>query len=433
MGRLTAGAREATADGPAPLRRNRDFLLLWSGAAVSLLGTRVAGVSYPLIVLWHTDSPLVMSAVSFAALLPLLLVQLPAGVLVDRWDRRRLMMVCESGRALALGSVAVTLATGRFSAVQLAAVAFLETSLAILYRLAERGAVRNVVHAGQLAAALSQNEARGRAAVLLGQPGGVLLQSAARWAPFLFSAAAGLASLGSLLLIRKDFQQQRKAPPKSLRAELAEGLRWLWRQRFLRAALAFVAGSNLLLQVLPLALFVLVKESGRPQTAVAVIVAAGGIGGIAGALSGSWWQRRISLRAVLVAGLFGWAALITTMALARQPLVLGVLFAGTGYITGVFNVVAAVHQVRTTPDALQGRVAGTSHLIATGANVLGVLLGGLALSSWGAAPVFLLLGGAMVALATTATTTPALRGEHAATADKSTETRETEHGHERAR
>ncbi|MFJ1595215.1 MFS transporter [Kitasatospora albolonga] len=174
--------------------------------------------------LWHTDSPLVMSAVSFAALLlpPLLLVQLPAGVLVDRWDRRRLMMVGEGARAVALGSVVVTLAAGRFSAVQLAAVAFLEkTSLAILYRLAERGAVRNVVTAGQLAAALSQNEARGRAAVLLGQPGGGLLQSAARWAPFLFSAAAGLASVGSLLLIRKNFQQQRKAPKKSLRTELA--------------------------------------------------------------------------------------------------------------------------------------------------------------------------------------------------------------------
>ncbi|MFF8732645.1 MFS transporter [Streptomyces sp. NPDC015171] len=429
---MTAGAHEVTADGPAPLRRNRDFLLLWSGAAMSLLGTRITGVSYPLIVLWHTDSPLVMSAVSFAALLPLLLLQLPAGVLVDRGDRRRLMMVCEGARAVALGSVVVTLATGRFSAVQLATVAFLETSLAILYRLAERGAVRNVVPAGQLAAALSQNEARGRAAVLLGQPGGVLLQSAARWAPFLFSAAAGLASLGSLLLIRKNFQQQRKAPKKSLRTELAEGLRWLWGQRFLRTALAFVAGSNLLLQVLPLALFVLVKEEGRPQSAVAVLVAAGGIGGIAGALSGNWWQRRISLRTVLVGGLYGWAALITLMALAPRPLVLGVLFAGTGYITGVFNVAAAVYQVRTTPDALQGRVAGTSHVIATGANVLGVLLGGLALSSWDAALVFLLIGGAMSALAMAAATTPALRDEHAATTATSTETRETEHGHERA-
>ncbi|WP_328872035.1 MFS transporter [Streptomyces sp. NBC_00287] len=419
--------------GPTPLRRNRDFLLLWSGAAVSFLGTRVAGVSYPLIVLWHTDSPLVMSAVSFAALLPLLLVQLPAGVLVDRWDRRRLMMVCEGARAVALGSVVVTLAAGHFSAVQLATVAFLETSLAILYRLAERGAVRNVVDAGQLAAALSQNEARGRAAVLLGQPGGVLLQSAARWAPFLFSALAGLASLGSLLLIRKEFQQRRKGPQKSLRTELVEGLRWLARQRFLRTALAFVAGSNLLLQILPLALFVLVKEEGRAQSAVAVIVAAGGIGGIVGALSGNWWQRRISLRTVLVGGLFGWAALITAMALAREPVVLGVLFAGTGYITGVFNVAAAVYQVRTTPDALQGRVAGTSHLIATGANVLGVLLGGLALSSFGTGLVFLLIGGAVAALATAATTTPALRDEHAATTEKSTETRETDHGHERTR
>lgn len=414
-----------------PLRRNRDFLLLWSGAAVSFLGTRVTGVSYPLIVLWHTDSPLVMSVVSFAALLPLLLVQLPAGVLVDRWDRRRLMALCETGRFLALGSVALTLAAGRFSAVQLAAVAFVETSLAIVYRLAERGAVRNVVDPTQLSAALARNEARGRASVLLGQPGGVLLQSAARWAPFLFSALAGLLSLATLLLIRKDFQEKRTSAAKPLRADLAEGLRWLWRRRFLRAALAFVAGSNLLLQVLPLALVVLVKEEGRSQATVALIVGVGGAGGIIGALSGGWWQRRTRLRTVLVAGLSTWAALIAAMFLTAQPLLLGVLFAGTGYVTAVFNVAAAVYQIRTTPDRLQGRVAATSHLVATGANVLGVVLGGLILSLWGAAAAFLLPAAVMAVLAVSAALTPALRTEDSPTDPPTVTTKEP--GHEPAR
>lgn len=429
MGGLTGEDPQEPATAP-PLRANRDFLLLWSGAAVSFLGTRVTGVSYPLIVLWHTDSPLVMSAVSFAALLPLLLVQLPAGVLVDRWDRRRLMAVCEGGRFLALGSVALTLAAGHFSAVQLAAVAFTETSLAIVYRLAERGAVRNVVAAGHLPAALARNEARGRASVLLGQPGGVVLQSAARWAPFLFSALAGLLSLATLLLIRKNFQERRTATRKPLRAELAEGMRWLWRQRFLRAALAYVAGSNLLLQVLPLALVVLVKEEGRASVTVAVIVGVGGAGGIVGALSGGWWQRRTRLRSVLVAGLGTWTVLIAAMSLTTEPLILGVLFAGTGYITAVFNVAAAVYQIRTTPDRLQGRVAATSHLVATGANVLGVLLGGLLLSLGGPAPAFLLLAAAMAVLAASAARTPALRAEDSPTDPPTVVTKEP--GHEPA-
>ncbi|MEV7287866.1 MFS transporter [Streptomyces sp. NPDC093252] len=407
MGRLTPGAPHV------PLRHNRPFLLLWSGAALSLLGSRVTGVAYPLVVLWHTGDPLVMSAVSFAALLPLLLVQLPAGVLVDRVDRRRLMLGCEAARAVALAGVVAVLAAGRFSAVLLAAVAFLETSLAVVYRLAERGAVRNVVPAEQLATALSRNEARGRAAVLLGQPGGVLLQSAARWAPFLFSALAGLASLAALLLIRGRFQERRTAPPGSPRAELAEGLRWLWRQRFLRAALGFVAGGNLLLQILPLALYVLVEEEGRARSAVAVIVAAGGAGGIAGALGGTWWLRRITLRTVLIGGLAHWAVLIGAMVTTSHPLALGALFAGCGYLTGVFGVAAAVQQIRTTPDALQGRVAATSQLVATGANVLGVLVGGLALDAFGATPVFGLLGAAMAVLAAAAAATPALHDDPA--------------------
>ncbi|MER6285030.1 MFS transporter [Streptomyces sviceus] len=454
---LTEAAGAVEAD--PPLRRNRDFLLLWSGASLSFLATRVTSVAYPLIVLWHTGSPLAMSVVSTAALLPLLLVQLPAGAVVDRWDRRRVMLVCEAGRIVAVGSVALSLAAGRLSVAHLAAVAFTEASLAVFYRLAERGAVRNLVPPSQLPSALAQNEARGRAAGLLGQPAGVLLQSAGRALPFVFGAVGYLVSAASLLLIRKPFQEERSAasPGRSaagkaaaavpdgagaaaadasgqdagsraggpgarqgpggagasrLAGEVGEGLRWLWRQRFLRSALGYVAATNVLFQMLALALVLRIKEAGLPSQTLAVVVGIGGVGGLCGALAGGRIQRRIPRqRTLLIAGAVSWSLLIGAMGVAGSPVALGALYAGTGFVGAVFNVAAAVYQVRTTPDALQGRVAAAAGLIGSGTNAVGSFAGGLLLAAWGALPTVRTIAGAMAVLALLAALAPDLKGE----------------------
>ncbi|MFE6872248.1 MFS transporter [Kitasatospora sp. NPDC057692] len=408
----------ATGAGPAagpdrPLRRNREFLLLWSGASLSFLSARVTAVAYPLIVLWHTSSPLAMSVVSTAALLPLLLVQLPAGALVDRWDRRRLMLACEAGRLAVVGSVALALAAGRTTVAHLAAAAFVEAALAVFYRLAERGAVRNLVHPAHLPAALAQNEARGRAAGLLGQPAGVLLQSAARWLPFGFGALGYLLSALSLLLIRKDFQQERadRADRPRMATEVAEGMRWLWRQRFLRAALGYVAGTNVLFQMLALALILRIKETGLPSATLAVVMGIGGVGGLCGALTGSRIQRRMRQRTLLIGGAVTWALLIGAMGFTGAPVALGALYAGIGFVGAVFNVGAAVYQVRTTPDALQGRVAATAGLIGSGTNALGSSAAGLLLAAWGARTTVHAIAGAMAVLALFTVLAPDLKGE----------------------
>ncbi|MEV6163203.1 MFS transporter [Streptomyces sp. NPDC052052] len=412
-----AGATPAAAP---PLRRNREFLLLWSGASLSFLAARVTSVAYPLIVLWHTGSPLAMSVVATAALLPLLLVQLPAGAVVDRWDRRRLMLACETGRVLAVGSVALALATGRLAVAHLAAAAFTEASLAVFYRLAERGAVRNLVPAAQLPAALAQNEARGRGAGLVGQPVGVLLQSAGRALPFAFAAVAYVLSAASLLLIRKPFQEERSGTgtvaaqrrAARLASEVGEGLRWLWRQRFLRAAFGYVAATNVLFQMLALALVLRIKEAGLPSQTLAVVVGIGGVGGLCGALAGGRVQRRIRRqRTLLIAGAVAWAALIGAMGLTGDPVALGALYAGTGFVGAVFNVAAAVYQVRTTPDALQGRVAAAAGVVGSGTNALGSFAGGLLLAAWGALATVHAIAAAMAVLAVLAALAPDLKGE----------------------
>lgn len=394
-----------------PLRRNRDFLLLWSGAGMALLGTRVSAIAYPLLVLWSTGSAGSAGLVGFAAQLPSLLVQLPAGVLVDRWDRRRLMIACNAGGAMALASVAVAVALGHLWLPHLMAAAFAESSLTILYRLAERGGVRNLVPPGQLSAALARNEARGRAAGLLGQPVGSLLFGLTRWTPLAFTAFSHVFALLGLLFIRKDFQAGRPAARRAVLPAMREALIWVWRQRFLRTVMGLIAGSNLVLNGLGLAMLVIMHRRGGSETAVALVVAARGAGGMLGALSGNWWLRRVSVPAIVIGGNIAWAALTPLVAVLRQPLALGVLFAAVSFVGGVFNVAGGVYQVRSTPDAMQGRVNSVMDLLGSGATSLGVLLVGYLLDAQGVTATVLDLSGLMAGVAALAVLSPAVRAE----------------------
>src|SRR5919201_2146616 len=114
--------------GPA-LWRNRDFMLLWCGQVVSTVGTRVTNIAFPLLVLAETHSPAKAGIVGFTQTLPYMLFYLPAGALVDRWNRKRIMLAADAGRALALASVAVVLAFGSLSFAQIIAAAFIEGAL----------------------------------------------------------------------------------------------------------------------------------------------------------------------------------------------------------------------------------------------------------------------------------------------------------------
>src|SRR5580700_9678962 len=221
----TAGsATRPPAAGPVPLRRNRDFLVL---------------------VLAVTHSPAKAGVVGFAQTLPFLLLYLPAGAFIDRWDRKRTMLACDAGRAVALGSIAITVALGWLSMAQVAVAALIDGSLFVLFDLAEGAVLPQLVTGEQLPAAIAQNQAKSQGADVAGQPLGGVLFSAAPLLPFLVDAVTYLVSFIALLFIRRPFQLPRAAQPARLKTEIAEGLLWVWRQPFLRAAVGVVGGVNL--------------------------------------------------------------------------------------------------------------------------------------------------------------------------------------------
>lgn len=394
---------------PPPLRRNRDFLLLWTGAGVSLLGLRASVAAYPMLMIFYEGSAAGAGMVAFAALLPQLVVQLPAGAMIDRWDRRRLLICCDVAGLLAMAAVAGSLAAGRLWLPLVMTAAFVDGTAGLFYRLAERAAVSHVVHPTHLSSALGQNEARGQAAGLLGQPAGAGLFTFGRWTPFAFAAVTHVVALWTLLLIRKPLQGERSAPAGSLRAEMAEGIGWVWRQRFMRAAVGLIAGSNLIFQVLPLTLALIVKENGGSAMTFGLIGLVAGLGGVAGALAGSRAAGRARPSVVLAGSLSVWAALMAPVAFTTDPYVLGALLAGMSFAGALMNVVAGVHQVRITPEPMQGRVTSVFALLGSGMASAGALAGGVLLTAFGTDSAALGAAAAMGLLALVAVVAPALR------------------------
>ncbi|WP_316775245.1 MFS transporter [Streptomyces sasae] len=397
-------------DEARPLSKNRDFNLLWVGAGVSALGNRVAATAFPLLVLWQGGSISSAGLVAFAAQLPNLLVQLPAGAAVDRWDRRRVMLVCDLTAGLAMAGVVTALLLGHLWIPLLMAAAFVEGSVMIFYRLAERAAVRNVVRPEHLSTALSRNEARGQASGLLGSPLGSALFTLLPWLPFLVSLAGRAVAGLSLLAIRTGFQQTReKTGERNLRAEIAAGMAWLWHQRFLRAAISLVAGSNLVFQATNLAVVLIIKDNDGSPLELGVVSVVGGLGGVLGAMSGGWFLTRLTASRIVIGAMTVWTALVPMILLSPNPVVLGALSAGIACVGAVSNLAAGVYLAKICPDEMQGRAISVASLVSSGTNSLGAVAAGFALAHSGLTGTIGVATGFMALLAVIAVLSPAVR------------------------
>nr|BFD89289.1 MFS transporter [Kitasatospora sp. Xyl93] len=417
-----------------PLHRNRDFVLLWTGSALSMLGSTGATVAYPLLVLAVTGSAADAGLAGFTALLPLLLFPVPAGALVDRVDRRRLMIWCDVVRGAGALSIVLALALDRLTLAQILLVGFVEGTLTVCHELASHVAVPHLVSKRRLTEALSRNEARERAAITLGTPLGGALFGVARALPFLLDAVSYAVSVVTLLLIRKDFQSAPgtakeaaaaadtgadadAGPPAKPLAELAAGFAWLWRRPFLRTAALAVAGSNLLFRALFLVVVVLADERGASPTGIGVLLGVAGAGGVLGSTAAAWCRRRLPLPAVVIGANWAWAALAVGLVLADDLWLTGALYALMWFVGPIWNVAVATQQLSTTPDHLQGRVSGASSVLSGGALPLGSLAGGLLLQWYGTGTALTALAVWMVLLAAAVTLSKAVRRGPAAPDD----------------
>ena len=400
---------------PTALRRNRNYVLLWVGGAVSALGSRASAFAFPLLVLALGGSAGDASLVGAASTIPYLVVPVVAGALIDRVDRRRTLVVADLGRLVALTAVVAGVATGHAPLLLLGAAGFLEGTLAMVHSTAEPVALRRVVPAPQLTDALSGSEGRTRAGFLLGQPLGGVLFGVAYVLPFVFDAFSYVVSILTSLCLRGDFRARPDAAEpsgqnvKAAVREVGTGIRWLWSNPFLRVAVLAIAASNLLFQALNLVVVVRARDNGASAPVIGLIFLAVGIGGVLGAVAAGWASRHVQIRTAVIAINWAWAVLTPLVVLAPDPWLMGALFALMAFCGPLWNVMVAAHQLEITPEALLGRVGGAIGTIAFGALPLGSLLGGALLSLASVTVAAIVLGGLMVLVAAAVHASPAVR------------------------
>ena len=387
---------------PTSLWRNRDYMLLWCGQAVNVLGTQVSQIAFPLLVLALTHSPAQAGFVAAARTVPWLVFALPAGALVDRWNRKRVMILCSAGSAFALASIAVAYALAVLSIWQIVIVSFVEGTLGLVFGLAESSALPHVVTKEQLPTAVAQQNAQYSVAALVGPPLGGALYSISHLLPFLVDSASYIVSAGSLGFIRTQFQRVQNAARQSLLWDIGEGIAWLWRQPLIRY-MAFLTGSINFTSGLSLIIIVLATQQGASATAIGAIFAVAGVGGICGAVLAPKIQRRLTFGQAIIGLCWFFAISFASFAFARTLLAIALLLMVEYLVSPTYDTVQYSYRLALIPDALQGRVNSVFRLVALGMQPLGLALTGILLEYIGAEPTILALAAwlTVVALITT--------------------------------
>ena len=382
------------------LWHNRDYMLLWSGQVVSTLGSAASSIIYPLLILALTNSPEAAGIAGALRAIPYLVLSLPVGALIDRWDRKRVMILCDVGRALTAASIPIAMGFGVLTLWQIYAATLIEGSLFVLFNIAEVAALPRIVPAHHLPQAAAQNEAGFGVANIVGPSFGTMLyQAFGRSVPFIADAVSYVVSVASLLRIRTAFRTAPPATKRNLHVEIAEGLRWVWHNPLIRYMAILTGGLNLINAAFPLIVIVLAKHLGAGDGEIGVIFSIGGIGGVVGSLVGGQIQRRFTFGQVIIAVVWLDALLFPLYAIAPSYILLGVI-AGLIFVLGpIYNVVQFSYRLSIIPDELQGRVNSTFRLIAFGFMPVGAWLSGVLIERVGALDTVLVFAAWLLLLA----------------------------------
>jgi MFS family permease len=363
-----------------PGRRNTAVLVGFTAA--TNLADGVMKMALPVLAAQLTGSPVQVTAVSLTLTLPWLLVALHIGVLVDRFDRRRLLWGANGMRLAAMGGLTVSAATGGIALGRLLSAGLIlgvadvlaSTSASALVPAAVPAARRERANTWMVAAETVGQEFAGPFV------GGLLLASGTGLALGLISVSYALAALALLLLVGR-FRADRPAPdaaPASVNSRIAEGMRFLWRDDVLRtlslvvAVLAAVWGAWLAL----MPLYANQAMHLGPQQ-YGIVLSALGIGGLAGAVAVTWVNRLLSARWAMFADLVGTTAMVALPALTTdiRAVAAGAFLGGMGGT--LWSVNTRTLMQRMVPDEMLGRYGAAARLFSFGAMPLGAGLVGL--------------------------------------------------------
>ena len=395
-------------DEAAPLGAR--FVKLWAASTTSALGSGLALIAAPLYVASRTSNPLIVSGATGAAWLPWLLFALPGGVLVDRVDRRRLMVVIDWTRVATMAVLAIAIATGHGSIALLYAALFVINAGEIVFRSASQAMIPAVVPRARLERA--NGWLTGGTTLMQGLLAGPLagfLFAVAASIPFFVNAGTYLASAVLIGLVagtyrssprpaatssRSEAREAREAREtrevaavrgmRSVRAEIAEGFRWLMGQRLLRTMAILIGLLNVTLTAATAVLVLLAKERlGLGSVGYGLLFTAMAAGGILGAVIGDRLIGWVTATWTIRIGLLVEAGTHLVLATSRDAYLVGFILFAFGVHSSLWTIVGSSLRQRLTPPEMLGRVGSTGLFIAAGGNCVGAVLGGVIASNFG--------------------------------------------------
>lgn len=334
----------------------------------------------PLLVIALTGSGLMVGVVGILQTLPDLVLGLPAGALADRWDRRAMIIWSDLGRAVLTALIPIAAMLGWDVMAMVLLVTFPINALRVVFLAAWTAVMPSLVRAEDVGAASGYAEALFNLSYIVGPAMAGILVSTVGAAPALaIDAASFFVSAVSLMLIRRPLRAERAGEPTHLVQDIREGVRYLFAEPVLRAAVPFWTAISVITAPLSAAaIYMLTVDRGQSSDAVGITLSFYGLGALVGAL----------VAARLMRGRLGWLMLwsnavtglaILASALIREPIAQPPLVAVVG-ASGSLALVAYL-TLRTTipPGRLLGRVGSTARTISVGLQPVGMLVGGLLL------------------------------------------------------
>lgn len=388
---------------PPPLRRQRDYRLLWTARTVSITGSEVSKLAIPLTaVTLLTASPSQMGLLTAAASVPALLFGLQSGAIADRLTRHRpLMIACELVSCAAATTVPLAWLLGLLNIPWLIAVALVIGTAGVLFRAANFPHLAAVVPSARRTEAMAGFHASYSVASV-GGPGlaGLLIQGLT--APLAVLAEA-LSFLASALLLRgiRTPERNKPAPSRGMGRDVMAGLRAVVVHPVLRALMAAGITINFFAMAYTAVYMLYMLNTLRiPKGMIGILIALGGVGGLLGAWITARLAKRYGENRILLIAVLFFPIEILTVGLLTGPLwwklsLLSVTGLVTGGIVVAFATCMGAITLRETPPELRARVNATTTFAVQGVLALGGLAGGLAADLLGLRPVILICAGGM--------------------------------------
>jgi MFS family permease len=376
-----------TATRPAA-RLGRNYWRMWWANAVSSTGDGAFAAALPLLAVAITRDPRLVSVVTAATYLPWLLFSLPAGSVVDRYDRPVLMASAQAVQAAIVTAVTILILTRQADIELLAVAGFGVGSAEVIFSNAAQSVLPALVPPELLDRANgSQQVSLTVGESFLGPPAGSLLFAAAAALPFGLDAVSFAGSAALLArLPRTPRRQGRRAP-------VAEGLRWLARHRLLRVVAVLLGIYNFANQMGQAILVLLATQTLHISSrGFGLLLAASAIGSVAGGLINPVLTRRMGLLPALILPALIGAAAFAGIGFAPDAAVAAAMLAIQGFAVTMWNVVTVSLRQRVVPGDLLGRVNSVYRMLGWGLMPAGALAGGFVAHAAGLRAPYIVAG-----------------------------------------